>query len=935
MPLSVVALDWELINTEGFGNTNNFSAFSVAEYQGKMYVGTHNTTDGCEIWRFDGPGPTDWTQVNDNGFGTSSNRIAFSMAVYQGLLYVGANNNTGNGLEIWTYDGADWTLVQNGTGLGDSNLKIPGAMIVFDRDLILGTGNSWTNNMAKIFRFDGTSWTQINSNAFGDLNNRQCRSLAEHDGFLYAGTSNKVDGGQVWRYDGPTPSDWTQVATDGFGVGENNQETRSLCSFDGKLYAGTANMTDGCQIWEYDGSNWVRNDPGESLYFDSTRVMITNSEELFVGTGNALGEGGTVTGAQVWRYTPADGWSQINQNGFDDPQNMAAQFFHLQDGYLWAGASNSWNRGGTVWRTEAAMPPVVGLDFGDAPDPGYPTLSLNDGAYHMLDGITFLGALADSEDDGLPNADATGDDIDWTDDEDGVSFTSTLNTGQTANVNIMASVGGALNAWIDFNADGDWLDPGEQIFFDRSLAAGVNGITFDVPADAAVGSTFARFRFSSAVGLAPNGGAPDGEVEDYEVEIVCPNPHGCFVDLGLSKDDGQDGAIPGDTVSYIITASNLGPGDAMGALVKDTVQAPLTGVVWTCTANGSAVCGNPSGSGDINELVDLPSGDSVVFTFVGTIDPTATGLLMNTATISPPSDQTELDWSNNNATDTDILVLSADLSITLDDGVTEAVPGEFTMYSINVSNAGPNPAVGAQVVDIFPQEIIWASWACDDAGGGTCSEASGNGNVETTVDLPVGASVSFSVRANIDSAATGQLTNMASVYSPARSGAGGRGDPDPSDNSDLDIDVLSPEADLGITKTNVTGIAVLDHPISYEIVVKNPGPSDVLGATVIDIFPADLTDVEWDCVGAGCTNVSGTDFIDEGVDLPAGNSVRFLATAIVGPDATSFVENTATVSCPEGVTEQNPTNNTATAGDQVYVLLFADGFETGDMGAWQ
>jgi len=935
-PVSVEGLDWEMINTEGFGNTNNFSAFSVAEYYGKMYVGTHNISQGCEIWRFDGPGALDWTEVTGtNGFGDSQNGIAYSMAVYNGLLYVGARNNGADGLEIWTYDGFDWTLVQDGAGLGDSDLKIPASMIVFEGNLILGTGNSWTNNKAKIFTFDGTTWAQMNTASFGDPQNRQCRSLAEYGGALYAGAYNSQTGGQVWRYDGPTTSDWTKVATAGFGEGNVNQDARSLCSYGGKLYAGTANMTTGCQIWEYDGSSWIRNDPGTSLYFDAVRVMITNSAELFVGTGNALGDGGNDSGAQVWQYTAGTDWEQINQNGFDDPHNMAVQFLHLQGGYLYAGVSNSWSRGGMVWRTEAAMPPQGGLDFGDAPDPGYPTLSSNDGAFHVLDGITFMGAFADSELHGLPNADATGDDNDGIDDEDGVSFTSALDTGQMASVNIMASVGGTLNAWVDFNADGDWMDSGEQIFIDRSLAAGINGISFDVPAVAIVGATFARFRFSSVLGLAPNGGAPDGEVEDYEVEIVCPNPDGCFVDLALTKDDGQDGAVPGDAVIYIITASNLGPGDAMGALVKDTVPAGLTGVVWTCAAIGSAACGNPSGSGDINQIVDLPSGDSIVFTLTGTIDPTATGLLVNTATISPPSDQTELDWSNNSATDTDVLVVSTDLSITLDNGVTEGVPGELTMYTINVSNAGPNPAVGAQVVDIFPVEIVLARWICDGGGGGTCSEPRGNGDIETMVDLPVGTFVTFTVRADIDSAATGQLANMASVHSPARSGAKDRGDPNPGNNTALDVDALTPEADLGITKTNITGIAVLGHPISYEIMVTNPGPSDALAAIVIDIFPADLTDVEWDCVGVGCTNLSGTVFIDEMVDLSAGSSVAFLATATVGPDVTGFLENTATVSCPEGVTEQNATDNTATAGDSVYVLLFADGFETGDSGAWQ
>lgn len=935
VPLSAEPLDWELINLEGFGNTNNFSAFSVAEFNGVLYVGTHNITQGCEIWRFDGPTASDWTAVSGaNGFGDSQNQIAYSMAVFNGLLYVGARNNSSAGLEIWSYDGADWTFVQDGAGLGDSDLKIPASMVVFGGNLILGTGNSWTNDKAKIFRFNGTSWAQMNTDSFGDTQNRQCRILAEYGGALYAGTYNNQGGGQVWRYDGPTSNDWTQVAVGGFGEGPDNLDVRSLCSFSGKLFAGTANTATGCQIWEYNGVVWIRNDPGASLYFDAARVMITVGSTLFLGTGNALGDGGNDPGAQVWQYSDSTGWEQINQNGFDDPHNMAAQFLIHHEGYLYAGVSNSWGRGATVWRTEVEDDSML-LDFGDAPDPGYPTLRASDGAYHVRDGITFLGAFADGELDGQPDADATGDDYEGVDDEDGLSFTSALDIDQVATMNAMASVTGTLNGWIDFNADGDWMDSGEQVFIDRSLAAGINGISFDVPADATVGSTFARFRFSSATGLAPNGGAPDGEVEDYGVEIVCSNVHGCFVDLALVKDDGRDAAVPGEGVSYIITATNLGPGDAMGALVSDIVPHELTGVVWTCTASGSAACGNPSGLDDINEIVDLPYGDSVVFVLFGTIDPTATGLLTNTATISPPSDQTELDWNDNSATDTDVLVLSTDLSVTVDDGVSEAVPGESVVYTIVAANAGPNAASGAQVVDHFPPEIVSVRWECDGThGGGSCTETWGTGDLETMVDLPVGTFVTFTVGVGLDPAATGVLANVASVYSPARSRGDDRGDPNPGDNTAIDVDTLTPEADLKITKINGAGFAVQGRPISYDIVVTNPGPSDAPGAIVIDVFPADLTGVEWGCVGVGCTNPWGMDVIDEMVDLPAGNSVVFTATATVEPDATGILENTASVSCPEGVTERNAGDNTASATGLIYILVFEDGFELGDTSGW-
>ena len=139
------------------------------------------------------------------------------------------------------------------------------------------------------------------------------------------------------------------------------------------------------------------------------------------------------------------------------------------------------------------------LDFGDAPDPTYPTLVASNGARHIATG-PYLGSLRDGELDGQPSAGATGDDTNGVDDEDGVVFTSGLVAGQMATVDVTASAGAMLDAWIDFNGDGDWDDAGEQIFNDEAVTTGVNHLSFAVPAIGAgseAGTTYARFRIST------------------------------------------------------------------------------------------------------------------------------------------------------------------------------------------------------------------------------------------------------------------------------------------------------------------------------------------------------------------------------------------------------------------------------------------------------
>jgi uncharacterized repeat protein (TIGR01451 family) len=165
-------------------------------------------------------------------------------------------------------------------------------------------------------------------------------------------------------------------------------------------------------------------------------------------------------------------------------------------------------------------------DYGDAKS-DYPVLKNNNGAAHVNDGVTFLGSKVRIELDGQPSTAGNGDDgvpgdADQIDDEDGVVFGSSLNAGATLSVDVIASVPGYLNAWIDFNQDNDWNDPGEIVFTDRSLNVGTNNLSFTVPTNATTGNTFTRFRFSTVQGISPTGIANNGEVEDYQIEISPP-----------------------------------------------------------------------------------------------------------------------------------------------------------------------------------------------------------------------------------------------------------------------------------------------------------------------------------------------------------------------------------------------------------------------------
>ena len=184
----------------------------------------------------------------------------------------------------------------------------------------------------------------------------------------------------------------------------------------------------------------------------------------------------------------------------------------------------------------------VAVDWGDLPDDAthhYHTLAANSGASAGIlpgFGLTLTTGSAvdvvDLESNGIPTLTATGDDTDLSsgfDDENGV-FIPALNPGSTSQLMVGVRTGvysrGYLQAWFDYNRDGDFDDSGEHALTDLLLGTGVHTIPLNVPANASLGQTYARFRYGYEQGAkAKSSGAYlAGEVEDYVVNFLSTAP---------------------------------------------------------------------------------------------------------------------------------------------------------------------------------------------------------------------------------------------------------------------------------------------------------------------------------------------------------------------------------------------------------------------------
>jgi uncharacterized repeat protein (TIGR01451 family) len=391
-------------------------------------------------------------------------------------------------------------------------------------------------------------------------------------------------------------------------------------------------------------------------------------------------------------------------------------------------------------------------------------------------------------------------------------------------------------------------------------------------------------------GVITNGVAPN-------ITIVLPT-------LSMTKSVSPTGNVGrGSVLTYTIVAKNTG-GGTMTALIADTLPSvfavtPLP--TWSC----AGVCSGLSGSASsFSQTVTLGAGQTSTYTFSGTVSSTAPmGAFTNTAN-GTPSGGSAVPASATNT------IVGPNLSIVKDDGKTVIAPGQATAYTMTIVNNGPVDVVGATFTDTVPASITGVTWACSVPAGSTCPTlVAGNTNIGKTFNLQNGKTMTVTANGTVAGAATGIITNTASVANPT-----GVTDPTPANNSDFD-DTTVTQPDLQVTKTSASTTFSPGAIATWTITAKNNGPGAVTGAVVSDAPDARLTSVNWSCTAGSCpTPATGTGPMSATINLADGATATFTFKGTLPLTATGTLSNTATIAAPAGVTDPTPANNTSTYG---------------------
>lgn len=418
--------------------------------------------------------------------------------------------------------------------------------------------------------------------------------------------------------------------------------------------------------------------------------------------------------------------------------------------------------------------------------------------------------------------------------------------------------------------------------------------TVETTADAATtGTQTASVSVASFSGGTDSVTSNDSATQDTTVTPIA--------DISISLDDGRTSIEAGRRTNYSILISNNGPSLAPAVTVTDSFPAGLV-----CNVTSQAIGGATGNSSQTNvtgiiETLAMPVGSFVSYTARCLVPPSATGTLVNTATVS--STIGDPNNANNTATDNDtVITQESDLRVSLLAPQTGYFAGETFTMSGSVSNSGPSDAPNASVAITLPAGLTLVSTsgcAEDPSGVPTCT-------VGTVTTL---ASSTFGLTVSVDGDAGPSLTTTAVASSSAT-------DLTTTNNTGTSNVTITPRVDVFVTKTDsVTEIAA-GESLSYTMVVGNAGPSADPSVGFVDTFPSGLTCSYVSIATGGATGntVSGSGNLNETVSLPNGATVTYVATCEVPSNfAAQTLSNTATAT--PSITDSNAANNAATDND--------------------
>ena len=383
--------------------------------------------------------------------------------------------------------------------------------------------------------------------------------------------------------------------------------------------------------------------------------------------------------------------------------------------------------------------------------------------------------------------------------------------------------------------------------------------------------------------------------------------------------DGNGRFSPGDTVTYSVSIADAGNLAFTNVDLSDTLQDGMTYVPnSTQIDDGSSIDDYPDDTGAAatpfpfdengNSLPTIQAGQTIIVSFDVVVDAPylqTDGTLANTACVTAQ----EADGCDTSEEE----LVEADLSLTKDVTGNPQRVGDQATFLLTVENAGPDSASAIEVTDVLPDGVTYVS---NTPSQGTYDDATGIWSVGT---VDAGDDATLEVVVTIDRTSVtnvAEITNAAAFDPDSQPAEGplddGQNPPDQDDEDIVTVTVNPALIDLSLAKT-VTDVG--DHvgdQATFDVVIRNDGPSVATGVVVADRLPAGLSLVSGSAT-QGTWNAQTRNWSVGTLAVGQEETLTVVAT-VTSPDVQTNVAEV--IAANQGDADSTPNNDVLAEDDQ-------------------
>jgi uncharacterized repeat protein (TIGR01451 family) len=365
-------------------------------------------------------------------------------------------------------------------------------------------------------------------------------------------------------------------------------------------------------------------------------------------------------------------------------------------------------------------------------------------------------------------------------------------------------------------------------------------------------------------------------------------------DIQLDLAVSQPNPLEGESLDITLTATNLGPENATGIEITNTLPTGLTFVSAT-PSHGTYEIG--TGLWDIGAQ---DNGEVRTLVVTVSVDAGTAGTTLNAAATVTSGHQDDPD-SANNSDSQDIFVTAAagsdlQLGLEVDDVLTDET--DTVTYTLKVINNGPADATGILIQDNWP-----ATLGFDSATPSQGAYNSGTGLWDLG-SLTVGTTETLQLVGVVLNGTAGQIIAHGAVVSSFDQ-------TDPNNTNDsVSVDITVQTVDVQVSQVVNQGTPEENSNVDFTVIITNLGPGVASGLEITDNLPAGMTFVSSIASQGSYNDITGLWTLG---DLSAGTTHTLGLRASTDPGTGgSTITNTSTLSGIDQ-TDSNGANNSGVA----------------------